>query len=119
MGLSEMSLSEMSLSEMSLSKVPEVTALFWIVKVLTTGMGEAASDFLAHTLGPITAVGLSGLGLVAALFFQFRTRQYVAGIYWTAVVMVSVFGTLAADAAHVGFGVPYWPRPWGSSPPSG
>ena len=96
------------LGGLDLSKVPEVTALFWIIKVLTTGMGEAASDFLAHTLGPIPAVGLSGLGLVAALFFQFRVRRYVAGIYWTAVVMVSVFGTLAADAAHVGFGVPYW-----------
>ncbi|WP_456830582.1 COG4705 family protein [Deinococcus sp. UYEF24] len=89
-------------------RVPEVTALFWIIKVLTTGMGEAASDFLAHTLGPVPAVGLSGLGLVGALFLQFRARRYIAGAYWTAVVMVSVFGTLAADAAHVGFGVPYW-----------
>lgn len=89
------------------SKVPEVTSLFWIIKVLTTGMGEAASDFLAHTLGPLPAVALSGVGLVAALVLQFRSPRYVAGIYWTSVVMVSVFGTLAADAAHVGFGVPY------------
>jgi len=89
------------------SKVPEVTPLFWIIKVLTTGMGEAASDFLAHTIGPLPAVALSGLGLLAALALQLRARRYVAGIYWTAVVMVSVFGTLAADAAHVGFGVPY------------
>lgn len=90
------------------SKVPEVTVLFWVIKVLTTGMGEAASDHLAHTLGPVPAVALSGLGLVAALVWQLRARQYVARVYWTAVVMVSVFGTLAADAAHVGFGVPYW-----------
>ncbi len=90
------------------SKVPEVTAVFWIIKVLTTGMGEAASDHLAHTLGPFLAVALSGFGLVAALAWQFRAREYVAWIYWTAVVMVSVFGTLAADAAHVGFGIPYW-----------
>jgi uncharacterized membrane-anchored protein len=89
-------------------KVPEVTALFWIVKVLTTGMGETASDFLAHTLGPFPAVALSGIGLVLALVFQFRARRYAAGRYWAAVVMVSVFGTLAADAAHVGFGIPYW-----------
>ncbi|WP_407571914.1 hypothetical protein [Deinococcus altitudinis] len=85
-----------------------MTALFWIIKVLTTGMGEAASDFLAHTLGPVPAVGLSGIGLIVALLLQFRSRRYLAGIYWTAVVMVSVFGTLAADAAHVGFSVPYW-----------
>ncbi|WP_424952973.1 hypothetical protein [Deinococcus sp.] len=91
----------------ALSKVPEVTTLFWIIKVLTTGMGEAASDFLAHRLGPLPAVALSGLGLLLALVLQFRARQYAAPVYWTAVVMVSVFGTLAADAAHVGFGVPY------------
>ncbi len=87
------------------SKVPEVTLTFWVIKVLSTGMGETASDFLAHRLGPISAVGFAGLGLVLAL--QFRTRRYVAWVYWLAVVMVSVFGTLAADAAHVGFGVPY------------
>ncbi|GGR28852.1 membrane protein [Deinococcus ruber] len=91
-----------------LSKVPEVTAAFWVIKVLTTGMGEAASDFLAHRLGPLPAVALSGLGLLLALAWQLRNRRYTAPAYWAAVVMVSVFGTLAADAAHVGFGVPYW-----------
>lgn len=89
------------------SKVPEVTLYFWIIKVLTTGMGETASDFLAHTLGPLPAVALAGIGLLAALALQFAARRYVAWTYWTAVVMVSVFGTLAADAAHVGLGIPY------------
>jgi uncharacterized membrane-anchored protein len=89
------------------SKVPEVTVWFWIIKVLTTGMGETASDFLAKLLGPIPAVGLGGLALVAALAAQFAVRRYVAGIYWTAIVMVSVFGTMAADVLHVGLGVPY------------
>lgn len=89
------------------SKVPEVTAYFWIIKVLTTGMGETASDFLAHLLGPIPAVGLGGFALVAALAVQFAVRRYVAWIYWTAIVMVSVFGTMAADVLHVGLGVPY------------
>lgn len=90
-----------------LSKVPEVTALFWIIKVLTTGMGETASDHLAHTLGPLPAVALAGLGLLVALALQFALRRYLAPVYWTAVVMVSVFGTLAADVVHVGLGVPY------------
>ncbi|MFE9448166.1 hypothetical protein [Streptomyces sp. NPDC006739] len=89
------------------NKVPEVTVYFWIIKVLTTGMGETASDFLAHLLGPIPAVGLGGVGLVAALALQFAVRRYVAWIYWTAIVMVSVFGTMAADVLHVGLGVPY------------
>ncbi|MER7924256.1 MULTISPECIES: hypothetical protein [unclassified Streptomyces] len=89
------------------SKVPEVTVYFWIIKVLTTGMGETASDFLAHMFGPIPAVGLGGLAFVAALVVQFAARRYVAWIYWTAIVMVSVFGTMAADVLHVGLGVPY------------
>ncbi|MCW7946062.1 membrane protein [Streptomyces hygroscopicus] len=89
------------------NKVPEVTVYFWIIKVLTTGMGETASDYLAHRLGPVPAVGLGGLGLVASLVLQFAVRRYVAWIYWTAIVMVSVFGTMAADVLHAGLGVPY------------
>ncbi|WP_405877635.1 hypothetical protein OG762_03390 [Streptomyces sp. NBC_01136] len=89
------------------NKVPEVTVYFWVIKVLTTGMGETASDLLAKKLGPIPAVGLGGLALVAALVLQLTARRYVAWIYWTAVVMVSVFGTMAADVLHVGLGVPY------------
>src|SRR5258705_3413793 len=92
----------------AIRKVPEVTVYFWIIKVLTTGMGETTSDFLAHQLNPIIAVGLAGIVLAAALVLQFKARQYVPWIYWTAVVMVSVFGTMAADILHVGLGVPYF-----------
>jgi uncharacterized membrane-anchored protein len=89
------------------SKVPEVTALFWITKVLTTGMGETTSDYLAHTLDPIVAVALAGVGLAAALALQLLADRYVPWLYWLAVVLVSVFGTMAADVLHVGFGIPY------------
>jgi uncharacterized membrane-anchored protein len=89
------------------SKVPEITAWFWIVKALTTGMGESTSDFLVHKLVPEIAVVLGGIGLVVALVLQFRARGYVAWRYWFAVAMVGVFGTMAADAVHVGLGVPY------------
>ncbi|MFG3024344.1 hypothetical protein ACGFZQ_38475 [Streptomyces sp. NPDC048254] len=89
------------------NKVPEVTVYFWIIKVLTTGMGETASDLLARMLGPVPAVGLGGLALVVSLGVQFAVRRYIAWVYWTAVVMVSVFGTMAADVLHVGLGVPY------------
>ncbi|WP_189301786.1 COG4705 family protein [Streptomyces albospinus] len=89
------------------SKVPEVTALFWVVKILTTGMGETASDYLGRTLGPIPAGALGFTGFALLLVAQFRTRRYRAGIYWSAIVMVSVFGTMAADVVHVIAGVPY------------
>ncbi|HEV3172675.1 MAG TPA: hypothetical protein VGZ32_20180 [Actinocrinis sp.] len=90
-----------------LSKVPEVTLYFWITKVLTTGMGETASDFLTRVFGNIPAVGLGAILFAASLVLQFRARRYVAWIYWTTVVMVSVFGTMCADVLHVGLGIPY------------
>ncbi|MFK0294666.1 hypothetical protein ACIQU6_29920 [Streptomyces sp. NPDC090442] len=89
------------------TKVPEVTALFWVVKILTTGMGETASDYLGRTLGPIPA-GALGFTLFAVLLVaQFRATRYRAALYWSAIVMVSVFGTMAADVVHVILGVPY------------
>jgi len=92
---------------MALAKVPEITAYFWIVKVLTTAMGEATSDYLNQALGPAIAVPIMLIGLGVALRLQFRARTYVAWTYWLVVVMVSVFGTSAADALHVGLGIPY------------
>ena len=89
------------------SKVPEVTAFFWIVKALTTGMGESTSDFLVHRIVPEIAVVIGGIGLVVALAIQFSAREYVAWKYWFAVAMVGVFGTMAADVLHVGLGIPY------------
>ena len=89
------------------SKVPQITVLFWIIKVMTTAQGEAVSDFLAFRYGPVIAVSLGATGLVIALALQFRARRYVAWIYWAAVVMVAVFGTMAADGLHVELGVPY------------
>jgi uncharacterized membrane-anchored protein len=88
------------------AKVPEITAMFWVIKILTTGMGEATSDFLFKVnilLGGV--VGL--LAFVLALWWQFRVRRYVAVVYWLAVAMVAVFGTMAADGLHVELHVPY------------
>lgn len=90
-----------------ISKVPQVTAVFWITKVLTTGMGETTSDYLAHTLNPLVAVGLGGLGFAGALVLQFCVKRYIPWVYWLAVAMVSIFGTMAADVLHVGLGIPY------------
>lgn len=89
------------------SKVPEITAAFWVIKILTTGMGETASDFMAHTIGPLVAVPLGLVGLVLALTAQLRAPAFRPGTYWLAVTMVSVFGTMAADALHVAAGIPY------------
>ena len=82
------------------AKVPEITVLFWVVKVLTTGMGEAASDYLGGTslaLGGVVGVG----GFAWAMWRQLRAPRYSAATYWTAVAMVAVFGTIVADVLHV------------------
>jgi len=88
------------------AKVPEVTAVFWVVKILTTGMGEAASDFLG-TVNLVLA-GVVGVGgFAAALYWQLHTDRYRPVAYWSAVAMVAVFGTMVADGVHVALGVPY------------
>ncbi|MGH7881558.1 MAG: COG4705 family protein [Candidatus Dormibacteraceae bacterium] len=90
-----------------LNKVPEITLYFWIIKILATTVGETAADFLNTKLG----LGLSGTSyivaglLIVVLFFQFRFRQYVPGIYWLAVVLISVVGTLITDNLVDNFGV--------------
>ncbi len=87
--------------------MPEITVYFWTIKVLSTAMGEATSDYFVHALGPAPAVVLGFAGFLIALALQFSMRRYVAWTYWLAVVMVGVFGTMAADVLHVGLGVPY------------
>src|SRR6478672_4569232 len=91
----------------NLSKVPEITAYFWVVKALTTGMGESTSDFLVHSMVPEIAVVLGAIGFSVAIYLQFVKDRYVPWAYWLAVAMVGVFGTMAADVLHVGLGVPY------------
>lgn len=88
------------------AKVPEITVLFWVVKILTTGMGESFSDYLGN--GNLVLAGLVLVGgLVLALWLQFRARRYLAAVYWFAVMMVAVVGTAAADLLHVVLGIPY------------
>jgi uncharacterized membrane-anchored protein len=89
------------------AKVPEITAAFWFLKVLTTGMGETASDFLGTTnlvLGGVVGVG----GFTLAMRRQLRAPCYDAWTYWTAVAMVAVFGTIVADVLHVATDLSYW-----------
>lgn len=87
-------------------RVPEITVYFWIVKILTTGAGEAISDSLAH-INPALAAGVGGIGLIVSLILQFRMRRYLAWTYWFAVLMVAIFGTMFADVVHDGLHIGY------------
>lgn len=91
-----------------LNKVPEVTVFFWVIKVLCTTVGETVSDFLNVTLG----FGLNGTSVVmgvllaVALVFQFQAKKYMPGLYWSNVVLLSVFGTLVTDMLTDELGLP-------------
>ena len=97
-----------SLSKNLLNKVPEITIFFWIIKILCTTVGETAADFLNVNLN----FGLTGTSLVTGtlllivLYFQFGAKKYIPSIYWSAVVLISVFGTLVTDNLTDSLGVP-------------
>jgi uncharacterized membrane-anchored protein len=96
-----------SLGRKMLNKVPEITLYFWLIKVLCTTVGETFADNLNENLG----LGLSGTSyvmgalLIGVLVFQFRAKKYVPGIYWLAVVLISVVGTLVSDNLVDNYGV--------------
>src|SRR6188472_679401 len=93
-----------------LNKVPEVTVYFWIIKILCTTVGESFADYINETLGfgltNTTLVFSAALGV--ALVVQFRLDRYVPSIYWLAVVLISVVGTLLTDNLTDARGVPLW-----------
>ena len=88
------------------AKVPEITVLFWVVKLLTTCGGEAVSDYLALGNRQVGAMVEAGL-LAVALVWQFRTRRYVAAAYWFLAYAIAIFGTGVSDALHLFIGIPY------------
>ena len=88
-------------------KVPAATGLFWAIKILTTGMGETSSDYLVGAFRPELAVIGAAAALAAALAVQILLPEFSVWPYWIAVLMVAVFGTMAADVVHVVLGVPY------------
>ena len=90
-----------------LNKVPEITLYFWVIKVLCTTVGETASDYLAGnlSLGLTKTTFITGGLLLVTLFFQFRLRRYVAGVYWLGIVLISVVGTQITDNLTDNLGV--------------
>jgi uncharacterized membrane-anchored protein len=95
------------LTTRTLRKVPEITIYFWIIKLLTTALGESTSDYLVHQIDPVMAVVLGCIGFAIAVVLQFKVRRYIPWIYWFTVTMVALFGTMAADVIHIVLKVPY------------
>jgi uncharacterized membrane-anchored protein len=93
-----------------LNKVPEVTVIFWVIKVLATTVGETAADFLGINLnlGEAWTCLIAAAVLAGVLVLQFRLPQYVPGVYWLAIVLISIVGTLLTDNLVDNLGVPLW-----------
>jgi uncharacterized membrane-anchored protein len=89
------------------AKVPEITFLFWVIKILTTAGGEATSDYLAVDHGRLVAAFIEALLFLICLIWQFRTRRYTAAAYWALAYAIAIFGTGVADAMHLFIGIPY------------
>ncbi|MDQ2755974.1 MAG: hypothetical protein M3Y71_05345 [Actinomycetota bacterium] len=89
------------------TRVAVPTLTFWVAKALSTAMGESVSDWSIHAAPAVLAVLLALVAFVAALAVQLTRHRYLPWVYWTAVAMVGVFGTMAADVAHVVLGLPY------------
>jgi uncharacterized membrane-anchored protein len=93
-----------------LSKVPPViTAGFWVAKILGTGMGEATSDWLHIDVSSlVVGAGIGVVAFIVAMALQFSVRRYISWVYWFAVSIVAVVGTMGADGMHLILGIPYW-----------
>ena len=88
-------------------KVPDVFVAFWVIKLLTTGIGETASDFMGTR--SLVLAGIVGVGgFFAALVWQLRSDAYHPVRYWVTVLFVAIFGTMIADGPHVALGTPYY-----------
>lgn len=97
-----------------LNKVPEVTLYFWVIKILATTVGETAADFLIFNfkLGLTNTTYFMSALLAAALVAQFRTRRCIEWVYWLAVVLISIVGTLITDNLVDNLGVPLQTTVW-------
>ena len=90
-----------------LNRVPEITFLFWLIKILSTSVGETGADYLSETLGlglTITSCIMGAL-LIISLVFQFKMKRYVPASYWLVVILMSIEGTLITDKLVDDWGV--------------
>jgi len=89
-----------------LAKVPEITLVFWLLKLLSTGIGEVISDYAGSVSTTYGAIVITA-GFALAMWLQLRQPAYRAPYYWFAVLAIAVFGTMTADGIHADVGLGY------------
>jgi uncharacterized membrane-anchored protein len=93
----------------TLNKIAEVTALFWVLKIIATTLGETTGDFIAQTLnlGYVVGLGITGAFLVALIFFQVRADKFHPAAFWAAIVATTTAGTEISDLMDRTLGLGY------------
>ncbi len=93
----------------SLSKVPEVTLVFWIVKIAATTLGETAGDAVSMSmnLGYLIGTAIFAAAFIIAVISQIKSKQYHPAIYWTTIIASTTVGTTLADYADRSLGIGY------------
>jgi uncharacterized membrane-anchored protein len=93
----------------ALSKVPEVTLVFWIIKILATTVGETGGDALSMSmnLGYLLSTGIFAVVFVAAVIVQVRVEKFHPVIYWVTIIATTTVGTTLADFADRSLGIGY------------
>jgi uncharacterized membrane-anchored protein len=95
--------------ESALSKVPEVTLVFWIVKILATTLGETGGDALSMSLnlGYLVSTAIFSLVFAAFVYAQVKAKDFNPYLYWSTIVATTTLGTTLADfvdrSLHIGY----------------
>ena len=95
--------------EKVMSKVPEVTLIFWIIKILATTLGETGGDTLSMSmkLGYLESTGIFAAIFIAAVIIQIQAKKFHPVIYWTTIIATTTVGTTLADFADRSLGIGY------------
>jgi uncharacterized membrane-anchored protein len=111
--LNKPALNKPGLNKPALNKIAEVTALFWVIKIISTTLGEMSGDMLSQTLnlGYVVGLAITGTYLIGILFFQIRSEHYRPALFWAAIVGTTMAGTEISDMLDRTFGLGYV---WGS-----
>lgn len=95
--------------ESALSKVPEVTILFWVIKIFATTLGETGGDAFSMSLdlGYLVSTGIFAVIFLAAVIVQIRAHKFHPVIYWITIIATTTVGTTLADFADRSLGIGY------------